>query len=463
MNKPNIIVIVADDMGFGDIGISGNKDVRTPNLDRIAREGVILNQHYSASPMCAPARAALLTGKYPHRTGAVDVSTCRGYDRIALDEITVADLFKQNGYRTGLIGKWHNGRGEAYHPMNRGFESFTGFRCGGSDYWSWMLEKDHEPFPADGRYLTDVFSEEAASFIQENQERPFFLMLTYNAPHTPLQAPEEEIQPFRDMGKFSEAVCTIYAMIKRMDYGIGTMLNTLADCKIEEETIILFVSDNGPDMKGEGSRSAIRYNSVLSGTKGSVLEGGIRVPGLLKWPGKIEAGTVYEEPVHFTDWLLTLASAAGISLPPFLQADGRDMLSLLRGLERKENDFSKFWQWNRFEPVPFCNAALRKGPWKLVYPSIPEAVEFYAPDQKYVRQITQRPDLEYPLVREPIDRKLSEPSKPLLYHLTEDPSEEHDRSESHSELCEEMKQELDQLFDELMKTYKTKRILNVEE
>jgi arylsulfatase A len=193
-------------MGYGDIGAFGNDAVKTPHLDRLAAEGVRLTQHYSASCVCAPARASLLTGRYPHRTGAIDTLDGRGLDRLALREVTLANALKPAGYATALIGKWHLGALDPrYHPNARGFDEFAGFRGGWSDYYQWRLDYNGVIHQSDGRYLTDVFTEEAVQFIQRHRARPFFLHLTYNAPHFPLQAPDEDVAPFLESGKSTRA------------------------------------------------------------------------------------------------------------------------------------------------------------------------------------------------------------------------------------------------------------------
>ena len=173
--RPNIIVFLTDDQGYGDLGIYGNPDLDTPHIDRIGREGLCLNQHYTASPICAPARASFLTGCYNHRVGALSVESNRGLDRIVLGESTIADLFKANGYATGMVGKWHNGLHDMrYHPNNRGFDEFAGFLNGGMNYWNWIIEYNGQPKWSDGRYLTDVFTQDAIEFINRQQNRFFF-------------------------------------------------------------------------------------------------------------------------------------------------------------------------------------------------------------------------------------------------------------------------------------------------
>ena len=240
-HRPNILIIVADDMGYGDFGVFNDGLSCTPTLDQLLTESVCLTQHYSASPVCAPARAALLTGRYPHRTGAIDTLEGRGLDRLALREITIADLFQRAGYTTGLVGKWHLGALDPrYHPNARGFDEFVGFRGGWQDYYQWRLNRNDRYFEADGRYLTDVLTDKAVAFIERHRREPFLLHLAYNAPHFPFQAPEEELHPFVETGAFTTAVSTVYAMIARMDLGISRLLESLDRLSLAENTIVLF-------------------------------------------------------------------------------------------------------------------------------------------------------------------------------------------------------------------------------
>ncbi|MDP6041280.1 MAG: sulfatase-like hydrolase/transferase, partial [Candidatus Latescibacteria bacterium] len=270
--QPNVIVFLTDDQGYGDLSIFGNPDLQTPNIDRIGHEGVCLMQHYSGSPICAPARATFLTGRYNHRVGALSVESNRGLDRIALRESTIADLFKQGGYKTGMTGKWHNGLHDMrYHPNNRGFDEFAGFMNGGMNYWDWIIEYNGQPKWADGRYLTDVFTDDAIDFIERHKTEPFFLYIAYNAPHGPLEAPEEDIQPFADLNKYTRAVCQTYGMIRRMDTGIDRILDALEKNNLDENTIILYTSDNGPVHLGKGENDQTRYNGPFRGMKYDVL------------------------------------------------------------------------------------------------------------------------------------------------------------------------------------------------
>ncbi len=277
IRKPNVIVIMADDLGYGDLGCFGNDDAQTPNIDYLAEKGVKLTQHYTASPICAPARGAFLTGCYNHRVGALSVESNRGLDRISLNHKTIADYFKNGEYATGMVGKWHSGLFDMrYHPNNRGFTEFVGFLNGGMGYYDWILDYNGQSVRSDGRYLTDVFTDEAISYVNRNKNHPFFLYLSYNAPHSPLEAPNEDINPFREKGKFNDGVCTLYGMIRRMDAGIGRIIEALEKEGLIENTIILVTSDNGPWLGQDDSTGydMMRYNGPFRGQKQDVLEGG---------------------------------------------------------------------------------------------------------------------------------------------------------------------------------------------
>ncbi len=336
MTRPNVIVILADDLGYGDLAIYGNPDLKTPHLDRLAGEGLRLTQHYSGSPLCAPARASLLTGRYNHRTGALSVESNRGLDRIALRETTIAEVFKAAGYATGMIGKWHNGLHDMrYHPNQRGFDEFCGFLNGGMDYWDWIIETNSQPQRSDGTYLTDHFTHEAVQFIERHRQNPFFLYLAYNAPHSPLEAPDDLVNAYIESGQLNTAVSTLYAMIERMDAGIGRVLDALELHGLADNTLVLFTSDNGPwlgnDKIGGDSFSMQRFNGPFRGMKQDVLEGGIRVPAILRWHDGLPSGEEYHDMIHFTDWLPTLAQACGIDRQSDLPLDGINQLFTLRG------------------------------------------------------------------------------------------------------------------------------------
>ncbi len=311
-SKPNILFIIADDLGWGDLRCYGNPVIDTPTLDGLAKAGVRFTDHYSPSALCAPARAGFLTGRYNHRTGAVDVPSNRGLDRLDLSEKTFGDYFRHARYETALIGKWHNGAySQDYLPHRRGFDLFFGFPNGGQDYWKWNLLRNDAAVPHDGRYLTDALNDEAITFIREHAAKPFALWLAHHAPHGPLQAPEALVQKYeKRLGKdATKAVAVTYAMIEAMDTGLARVFQSLKDEGLWEKTIIVFTSDNGPVLRRDAELgSQKRFNGVFSGEKESILEGGIRVPGIVAWPGHIPGGRVESTPVHGCDWLPTLYS-----------------------------------------------------------------------------------------------------------------------------------------------------------
>lgn len=450
MKRPNIVLIVADDMGYGDFGVFGDGTPRTPTLDHLLAEGVCLTQHYSASAVCAPARAALLTGRYPHRTGAIDTLEGRGSDRLALHEVTLADALKTAGYATGLVGKWHNGALDPrYHPNRRGFDEFVGFRGGWQDYYRWRLNCNGRLQEADGRYLTDVFAEEAAAFIHRHRAEPFFLMVTFNAPHFPLQAPSEESAPFEELGRFTRAVSNIYGMIARMDKGVARIVESLEQCGLTEDTLVMFTSDNGPQFGGDGEECTTRYNCSFNGCKGNVYEGGIRVPMILRWPAGLPRQQRCNAFVHFCDWFPTLLALADARLPGTLPLDGVDVLPVLRA-ERTPEAPRRFWQWNRYTPVKTCDAAMRDGDWKLVRPCIAEAMTLSETDCEVDHALKYEPDRFDGLagVPEP-ERDIPPPPPPQLFKIDEDPFEREDRAEEEPERTERMLRELDAWFDDV--------------
>ena len=421
--RPNIVFVLADDMGYGDFGLF-NPRARTPALDQLAGDGVCLTQHYSAAPVCTPARAALLTGRYPHRTGAIEMRSIRGLDRLALDERTVADLFRGLGYATGLVGKWHTGvYGAEYHPNRRGFDEFAGFRAGGMDYYKWRIERNGCFQSADGRYLTDVFTAEAVDFVRRHRHHPFFLSLHFNAPHTPLQAPADEVEPFL-APDLNRGVSLIYAMVRRMDRGLAELREELKAQGLERNTIFLFTSDNGPAMyDAEGDLKQERFNCGFAGGKGNVLEGGIRVPMILFWPdGGLAGGRRFDGFVHFTDWLPTLLSAAGASPPPEIRLDGADVLPAFQGERGKVNPV-RFWQWNRYTPLATCNAAMRDGDWKLVRPLVKEAMWTSPEEFRMDRELEMHPERFTDILRTPEPGREIKPLPPELYNIASDPNE----------------------------------------
>lgn len=435
-------------MGYGDFGVFGDGSVQTPALDQLATDGICFTHHYSASAVCAPARATLMTGRYPHRTGAIDTLEGRGLDRLALRETTIADLLKASGYATGLIGKWHLGALDPrYHPNARGFDEFVGFRGGWSDYYQWRLDYNGTFHKTDGRYLTDVFTEEAVEFIRRHQREPFFLHLAYNAPHFPFQAPEEDVKPFRETGKFTTALSTLYAMIQRMDKGVARILDELDRLGLRENTLVFFTSDNGPQLSGEGDQSVRRWNAYFNGSKGTVYEGGIRVPMLIRWPDGLDGGRQMHDMIHFADWFPTILAIAGLEVPRGLHLDGQSMLPVLRG-ERGAIVTRRFWQWNRYTPLITCNAAMRDGAWKLVRPAIREAMQVSPEDLAMDRRLKYEPEVCSDIRRDPEPpREVPAPPPPLLFNIDEDPYEQNDLAVQQPERVARMLRELETWFE----------------
>ncbi len=459
-SSPNVIIIIADDLGYGDIGIYGNADIKTPNLDRLAENGVRLSQHYSGSPLCAPARAALLTGRYNNRVGALSVESNRAMDRIGLEEATFADIFKNAGYVTGMVGKWHNGLFDRkHHPNSRGFDEFTGFLNGGMSYYDWILDCNGSPVKSDGTYLTDYFTSEAVDFIERHKNHPFCLYLAYNAPHDPLEVPADEEKLFSETGNFNRTVCKIYGLIKRMDTGIGKIMDKLQTLGIKDNTIILFTSDNGPFLGGVGEDSCMRYNGPFRGQKNFVLEGGIRVPAIISWTDGLPQNTECHDMVHFTDWMPTLLSAVKIEPRPVLPLDGINVLEALQD-ERSSLKRSKlFWQHNRNKPVSHCNAAMRDGPWKLVWDYPAKLFSKSDDDDYWYRKMFTKPHFMMDVKQVMLECDCDMSERPLLYNIELDPYESQDLSLKYPDRTDAMKRELEEWFELVEAERKTKQII----
>ncbi|MCS5616737.1 MAG: sulfatase-like hydrolase/transferase, partial [Pirellulales bacterium] len=441
-----MILIVADDLGWGDLACYGNPDLDTPVLDRLAAAGVRLTDCYAASPLCSPARAGFLTGRWNHRTGAVDVSSNRGVDRIELSERTIGDHFRAAGYATAYVGKWHSGLYcDDYLPHHRGFDRFVGFANGAHDFERWQLERrtaavNGQPEtcrvePHDGRHLSDVLADEAAAFVRESAaaDRPFALVLAPAAIHPPLQAPQSLIDKYvaRLAGRGDHAVAITYAMIEQMDAGIGRLLATVDRAELRERTLVIFTSDNGANLNWSGikGQSGQRFHGPFRGNKGDVLEQGIRVPGIVAWPGHIPAETVIDTPVHGCDWLPTMLAACGIrTVDGSKPLDGMNLLPLLTGGPTSGlADRPLCFQKTRYTPVAHSNAAIRQGRWKLLWPPIPETnrKDSARDNPSYHRGLTQA-HWEMPLDAGLPDYAGVVSARPRLYDLDADPGEARD-------------------------------------
>ena len=357
---PNRLLIMSDDLGYGDLGITGRTDYATPVLDALAREGVRMSQAYAAAPVCTPTRVALLTGRYPARTstGLYEPLTSQPTG-LPVAPPTLGRLIKARGYETALIGKWHLGLLPEYHPYRHGFDEFYGFLGAAADYASHVDTEMLQDYFYDGDkparvegYLTDLLTERAVQFIRRPRQVPFFLNLQYNAPHWPWQAPGDP--PYADLRHASAGGSPqIFArMVQRMDEGIGRVLDTLRQRGLERDTLVVFTSDNG------GERFS--HMGPFRSGKMTLYEGGIRVAAFVRWPGTIAAGGTCEQPCITMDWTATLLARAGATAPRNAPPDGIDLLPVLTGSSPVPRDL----YWRITQRAKF--KALRSGDWKYL-------------------------------------------------------------------------------------------------
>ena len=344
-DPPNVVLILTDDQGWGDLSIHGNEHLETPNIARLAQEGASFDRFY-VSPVCSPTRAEVLTGRYHPRTGVY--STSAGGERLDLDERTIAESFEEAGYATGYFGKWHNGTQWPYHPNARGFEEFYGFTSGHwGHYFDWQLEHNAELVQGDG-YVTNDFTSRAMNFIEEHQDEPFFTYIAYNTPHSPMQVPDRFYEKFAGVELAGEHryadredvphTRAALAMVENIDWNVGRLLRRLDALDLSEETIFIYFSDNGPN--------GWRWNGEMKGRKGSTNEGGVRVPAFVRWPGHIEAGTTIPHIAAAIDLLPTLTDMAGIEVVGDKPLDGMSLAPLLTGNAEEWPDRKIFSHWN---------------------------------------------------------------------------------------------------------------------
>lgn len=365
--QPNIVIILADDLGYGAVGCYGNKVVRTPHTDRLAASGIRCTDFHSNGPMCTPTRAALMTGRYQQRCVWVedeDLSPIFRKQRsenmkqrwawgISLDELTIAELLKKGGYVTGLFGKWHLGYDPKFHPMNQGFDEFRGFISGAVDYHSHQAESGLKELDwwngmkigNEKGYTTDLLTGYAVDFIARHKAKPFFMFVSHGAPHTPLQG--------RDAVKKQTPSAIYQEMIGALDDSVGAIVKALDDEGLSENTLLVFISDNGP-----ASPAGFQDASPFRGKKGSLLEGGHRVPAIFRWPSELASGKECHVPLMTMDLAPTFLRLAGVSAPENHTIDGIDIMPILKG---KVPDPQRVLHWR------FGNQwAIRKGGWKLI-------------------------------------------------------------------------------------------------
>ena len=349
--KPNIILILADDMGWGDLNLNGNDKIETPVLNRLAAQSLSFERFY-VCPLSAPTRAEMLTGRYFLRTGVSSVT--RGYENMRGDEVTLAEVLKENGYSTGCFGKWHNGRYYLQHPNRQGFNEYVGFPVGHLGYYydAFYMHNDEE-IQSTG-YTSDYFTDQALSFIQGNRDNPFFCYVPYNVPHSPFQVPEKYFSKYRQTG-LDSTLSSVYGMVENMDDNIGRILEKLEELNIAENTIVIFFSDNGPNTD--------RYNGGMKGRKGSVDEGGVRVPFYIKWPEQIKPSTTMQL-AQDVDIMPTLISLCGLKYDPEKPFDGVDLSKIIKGKQKTFDRLIFSRQGN--QNIEECNSSVRNNNYRLV-------------------------------------------------------------------------------------------------
>jgi len=396
-SKPNIILIVTDDQGWSDVGFNGAKDIQTPHLDRIAGEGIVFSQAYVSHPYCSPSRAGLLTGRYQARFGH-DCNPPYQEDDASvgtpLSETMLSEVLKNNGYRTCAIGKWHLGDHASLLPPQRGFDHWFGFSSGGMNYWGspqgkhkTIYRNDEPVFQAELSYLTDDFTEEAVKYIADHKDAPFFMYLAYNAPHAPDQVTEKYLEKTKHIEYGGRSVYA--AMVAAVDAGIGRIDSTLQALEIKENTIIVFLSDNG-------GRAEHANNMPYRGHKGMLFEGGIRVPFFMSWPRGIQKPAVYDQAIISLDLFPTLLAASKTKPHKELALDGVNLLPFLNNSGKELPHDILFWR-----SVGGFEYAVRQGEYKL-----------------YMSRYKDRT---------------------LLYNLDVDPFEHEDIASQHPQLVEELK------------------------
>lgn len=374
--KPNLIVIMTDDMGYADVGFNGCKDIPTPNIDIIANQGVRFDEGYVSFPVCGPSRAGFLTGRYQDRFGFTtnpSIDPKNPISGLPVEEETMAQVLRKANYKSAIVGKWHMGTNPVFHPLERGFDYFYGFLAGGHNYfpenltlndlsevtskWGWYSTKikENRNVVETDDYLTDELTDAATRFVkkQADADQHFMLYLAYNAPHTPLQATEKYLSRFPNIKDKKRK--TYAAMVSAVDDGVGRVLEALADGGIDENTIIVFLSDNG------GAHNNASDNGPLRGLKGDLFEGGIRVPFAIRWKGVIPGGISYEKPVSSLDIMATIVAQTDVKISSKRPLDGVDLLPYLTGEDSGTPHDYLFWRkWEQ-------NAmAIRHGNYKLV-------------------------------------------------------------------------------------------------
>lgn len=445
--KPNIIIMMTDDQGYGDIGAHGNPYLKTPHIESIGNEGIEMSTFISY-PNCSASRAALLTGRYPYRTGVTAVTQVDHF--MNSSEVTIAEILKDNGYRTGIFGKWHVGDNNPMRPSDQGFQEVLVHKGGGigqaagpagNTYFDPILEHNNVSKKYEG-YCDGIFTDATLDFISKKGDKPFFAYLATNLPHFPLQVPDKLAEPYRKMGLHEDNALT-YGMISSIDYNVGRVLKKLKDLGIEENTIVLFLSDNGP--RTRRSKNDVypgRWGSNLRGTKTSVYEAGIRVPFYVKWKNNLPKKTTTNIMGSMIDILPTILEAADIDIPKKVSLDGKSLWSLWKKGEDSALDDRSFYVQMHYGPTPFkyMHFGVRTQNYKLVGPH----------------------DFPHGIVHQPTDHELKNVLKNLeLYDVEKDPSERINLAQKHPDIVEKLLLDYENWFDAVTEERNAKGIQRI--
>jgi arylsulfatase A-like enzyme len=419
-DRPNVILIMTDDQGYADLACHGNPHIQTPNMDRLYNESVRMNWFY-VSPVCTPTRANLMTGRYNYRTGAID--TFVGRAMMHGDETTIAEVLGDAGYHTGIFGKWHLGDTYPMRPMDQGFQESLVHNGGGvgqpSDppwnaYHDPMLIENGHRVQTYG-FCTDVYTDAAVKFITDNKDNPFFVYLAPNAPHSPLEIGDSYIKPYTAKG-VDDRLARLYGLITNVDENIGKVLETLEQYNLEHETVVIFMTDNGP----AGARD---YTAGLRGNKGTVYEGGIRAPCFIRWPGRLEGGTEVEHISAHIDIMPTVLEACGVTVPAGLALDGRSLWPLVQGRQVDWPERTLYFQWHRGDvPQMYRAFAARSSRYKLLQ-AVGQGGAPFSPGPKFE-----------------------------LYDIQADFGEQHDVAEQNPEIVDRMKRDYELWFKDVSST-----------
>ncbi|HUT09222.1 MAG TPA: arylsulfatase [Thermoguttaceae bacterium] len=432
--RPNVVLFLADDLGYGDVAWHGNPHVKTPHLDAFAREAVELTQ-FHVSPVCSPTRASLMTGRYNFRTGVADVfGEATIMDRA---ETTTAERLRRAGYATGIFGKWHLGDDAEYSPNARGFdEALTFHGAAMRQYFDPTLWHNDQPEPQTG-YCMDLFTDAAIRFIRQNRSRSFFVYLPANLIHTPLQVAPELAAQFDGLG-LQDSTTKIYGMIRSVDDSFGRVRAVLEELGLENDTLLIFTSDNGPC---SGSKPIDRHMAGLHGLKGTVYENGIRVPCFMRWPAGFESPAKVTRLAAHLDVLPTVLEACGVAVEAEMELDGVSLLPLLQNPSADWPDRTLFFQWDSGQTPRRGHAfTVLTERWKLVQPCGMDL-----PQQKHIRDRYA----ELCRLQGRGERSIEGPPRYELYDIAADPGETKDLAAEHPDIVERMKQQYDAWFTEV--------------